>query len=161
MLLALPCIGWAVAVLCIAVISLKTDTPIRVNMLCATGALVSAIGIGMSWDYGRGDVGMSSGWPLMILLGCYISLISPLGGFVQVVTLLADIGVAYDMGMKISAGTEWIFLTVIGSALVLGSLLLPLGVRTGRGVGGDTLGRLLTLSKARRKADSSGENENQ
>ena len=150
MFVALPCIGWAVAVLCMAVLSVRIGTPLRVNMLCATGVLLCAIGIGMGWGYGRGDVGMSSGWPIVILLGCYISLVSPLGGFVQVLALLADIGVAYDSEMGVSAGLEWIALAVLGSAIVLGSLVLPLGVRTGPRITHDTKGRLLTISVARR-----------
>jgi len=147
--LALPCVGWGIAILGLAVFAWITSAKIRINMSCVAGALLCAIAIGMGWQYGRGDVGMSSGWTLMTILGCYISMVSPIGGFVQIVTLLADIGVAHDLGMGVESGYEWLVMATLGSVLVLVSIMFPLGPNLKGLAKNDSLGRLLTISKAK------------
>ena len=106
--------------------------------------MLSAIGVGFGWEYQRGDVHLYAGWSVIILAGAYISLVTPLGGFVQVIALLADFSAGYSEGTQI-AGSEWFALAALGSMVVLVSILTPLGVNMNLRTAG-TLGRLLTVS---------------
>jgi len=76
-------------------------------------------------------------------------MVSPIGGFVQIVTLLADIGVAHDLGMGVESGYEWLVMATLGSVLVLVSIMFPLGPNLKGLAKNDSLGRLLTISKAK------------
>jgi hypothetical protein len=82
-----------------------------------------------------------------LLAGAYISLVTPLGGFVQVLALLGDFEVGYSVGVRV-VGAEWLVLAVLGSSLVIVSILAPLGVHLDMRTAG-TRGRLLTVSFAR------------
>lgn len=144
LLFAVPTILWVLVILALALFANRIGRGIRINLLCAAGVMLSAIGVGFGWEYQHGDVGSYTGWSAIILAGAYISLVTPLGGFVQVIALLADFSAGYSEGTQI-AGSEWFALAALGSMVVLVSILTPLGVNMNLRTAG-TLGRLLTVS---------------
>jgi hypothetical protein len=144
---AAPCILGAVVIFALAICSTRICPKVRVNLVCALGVLLSALAATEGWSYSQGDVGWSNGWILFLLAGAYISLVTPLGGFVQVLALLGDFELGYSVGVRV-IGAEWFALAVLGSSLVIVSILAPLGVHLDMRTAG-TQGRLLTVSFAR------------
>ena len=144
---AAPCILGAVVIFALAICATRICREVRVNLVCASGVLLSALAATEGWSYSQGDVGWSSGWIFFLLAGAYISLVTPLGGFVQVLALLGDFEVGYSVGVRV-VGAEWLVLAVLGSSLVIVSILAPLGVHLDMRTAG-TRGRLLTVSFAR------------
>jgi hypothetical protein len=147
---AAPCIFGAVVIFALAICANRIDREIRVNLVCASGVLLSALAATEGWSYELGDFGWSNGWIVIMLAGAYMSLVTPLGGFVQALALLADFEVGYSEGVRI-VGAEWLILAALGSTLVIVGILVPLGVRLDMRIA-DTRGRLLTVSFSKASA---------
>lgn len=138
---------FAMAILGIAAASAWRGLGIKVNLLCVAGILITAWGASNGWTYSQGDVGWSTGWIWIILAGVFISLVSPLGGFVQIIALLSDFGVGSERGAEVVGG-EWFALAVLGSMLVVVSIVTPFGVNLSMKNAG-TVARLLTVSPSK------------
>ncbi len=139
---AAPLLAWLLMASLALAYSRRGTAEVHLNVISVLGAVAGYLALTQGWSVGAEGVGEVLG-VVLFMFGSLIAILTPLGGLVQVAALAYI--VAFSSNLEVGL---WTGPSVLSTALVLSSIVVPYGLHGG-GSAKKPRHRFLTISVRR------------